>query len=220
MIKSLDEGVDRVLAHLKTIGAEQNTIVMLLGDNGGYIGIDKRSGQKVPVTNNAPLRSGKGSCYEGGIRVPLLIRWPGVTKAGSVCHEPVVVMDLMTTLLAACGVSPKGEGPLDGMDLKPLLLDPSAQLKRDMMFWHYPHYYETTTPVSAVRARDWKLLEYYEDQHVELFNLKDDPGEKTDLAAKEPAKAAELRKQLHDWRKSVGAVDPKVNPDYKEKVRK
>jgi arylsulfatase A-like enzyme len=209
-----------VLEHLKKLGVEQNTIVVLLGDNGGYIGADKRSGQTGPVTNNAPLRSGKGSCYEGGIRVPLMIRWPGVTKAGAVCQEPVVVMDLMPTLLAACGVSPKGDGPVDGMDLKPLLLDPSARLQRDVLFWHYPHYYETTSPVSAVRARDWKLLEYYEDDHVELFNLKDDPGEKTDLAGKFPEKATELRQKLHDWRKSVGAVDPKANPDYREKAKK
>jgi arylsulfatase A-like enzyme len=106
---------------------------------------------------------------------------------------------------------------LDGIDLRPLLRDPGAKLERDALFFHYPHYYETTTPVSAVRARDWKLLEYFEDNRVELYNLKDDPGEKTDLAAQQPAKAAELRQRLHAWREVVGAALPKKNPDYQAK---
>ena len=215
MIKSFDENVGRVLAHLKERGLEQNTIVIFLSDNGGYIGTDKQSGQTVPVTNNAPLRSGKGSCYEGGIRVPLMIRWPGVSVKAAECREPVTVMDLFSTLLAAGGVQPAADVKLDGLDLKPLLADPAAKLERDAVFFHYPHYYETTTPVSAIRARDWKLLETLEDNRVELFNLKDDPGEKTDLAKQQPGKAAELLARLHAWREEVGAAMPTVNPNFK-----
>jgi arylsulfatase A len=213
MVKSLDESVGRVLAHLKQRDLDRNTIVVFTSDNGGYIGTDRKSGQRVPVTNNAPLRSGKGSLYEGGIRVPLLIRWPGVTPAGAECHEPVVLMDLFHTLCAATSVSLPAAGA-DGLDLAPLLKNPAAKLNREALYFHYPHYYETTTPVSAVRAGDWKLLEYLEDRRIELFNLRDDPGERTDLAAQMPEKAAELSARLHAWRRSVGAAMPKPNPSF------
>jgi arylsulfatase A-like enzyme len=213
MVKSLDDSVGRVLEHLKTRGLEQNTIVVFASDNGGFIGVDRKAGQTVPVTNNAPLRSGKGSCYEGGIRVPLTVRWPGVTPRSARCDEPVVVMDLFPTLLTAAGVTPP-ELPLDGLDLKPLLQDPDATLDRDALFFHYPHYYSTTTPVSAVRAGDWKLLEYFEDDHVELYHLRDDLGETTDLAGQLPDKASQLRQQLHAWREQVGAALPSANPDF------
>ncbi|HEY6169349.1 MAG TPA: sulfatase [Verrucomicrobiae bacterium] len=228
MVKSLDESVGCVLAHLKQRGLEQNTIVIFTSDNGGYIGVDRKAGQTVPVTSNTPLRSGKGSLYEGGIRVPLMIRWPGVTPKGVECHEPVVLMDLFHTLRAAgFGVSPLGgTAPAeagtpngDGLDLTPLLKDSAAKLGRDALYFHYPHYYETTTPVSAVRAGDWKLLEYLEDNRVELFDLKDDPSEKTDLAAQQTGKAKDLRQRLHAWRDSVGAGMPKPNPDFKPKKK-
>ena len=218
MVKSLDESVGRVLAHVKARGLEQNTIVVFASDNGGFIGVDRQSGQTVPVTNNAPLRSGKGSCYEGGVRVPLTIRWPGVTPQGAQCSEPVVVMDLLPTLLAAASVTP-AEVKLDGLNLTPLLKNPAARLDRDALFFHYPHYYATTTPVSAVRAGDWKLLEYFEDDHVELYNLKDDLGETTNLAEQLPAKAGELRQRLHDWHDEVGAALPSPNPNFKSKPR-
>ena len=133
------------------------------------------------------------------------------------CRKPVTVMDIFFTLLAAGGVQPAPDVKLDGLDQKPLLADPAAKLERDAVFFHYPHYYETTTPVSAIRARDWKLLEYLEDNRVELFNLKDDPGEKTDLAKQQPGKAAELLARLHTWREEVGAAMPTVNPNFKGK---
>ncbi len=119
------------------------------------------------VTNNAPLRSGKGSLYEGGVRVPLIVRWPGVTKAGAVCDEPVCVMDVLPVIAAA--VQPAGAKPwpaVDGLSLLPLLKDPTTQLDRDALYFHYPHYYPTTTPAGAIRQRDWKLLEYFEDDHL------------------------------------------------------
>jgi arylsulfatase A-like enzyme len=192
MIKSLDDSVGRVLDHLRANGIEEKTIVVFVSDNGGFIGVDRASGTNQPVTNNAPLRSGKGALYEGGIRVPLIVRVPGQTSAGKTCDEPVVVMDLFPTLLLAAGVSLPGT-KLDGVDLSPVLKDPTAKLGRDALFFHFPHYYPTTTPVSAVREGDWKLLEYFEDDHVELYHLSEDVGERRDLAAERPEKANQLR---------------------------
>ena len=214
MIKSLDENVGRVIDRLKERGLYENTIVVFTSDNGGYIGIDKQAGQTIPVTNNSPLRSGKGSCYEGGIRVPLLIRWPGITTANSVCHEPTIVMDLFTTLLSAAGVEIPAASILDGLDLRPLLENPTAKLERDAIYFHYPHYYATTTPVSAVRSGDWKLLEYYEDNHIELYNLKEDISEATELSTAQPEMAAQLRKKLRRWRDDVDANEPMINPNF------
>jgi arylsulfatase A len=219
MVHNLDQNVGRVLDHLRTRGLADNTLVVFASDNGGFIGVDRPSGNPAPVTSNHPLRSGKGSCYEGGIRVPLLIRWPGVARPGTECREPIILMDLFATLLAASGTQPAPDVKLDGLDLRPVLQNPSATLPRDALFFHYPHYYETTTPVSAVRARDWKLLEYFEDNRVELFNLRDDPGEKTDVARQLPAKAQELRQHLNDWRVSVDAALPKSNPGYQAKKK-
>lgn len=202
MIRSLDEGFGRVLERLKQRGLADNTIVVFLSDNGGWNGVyNKRQ-----VTDNAPLRSGKGSLYEGGVRVPLVVFWPGVTR-GAVCHEPVVSTDLFRTLLGMAGLPAKDASP-DGQDLEPLLENPQAHLGRDAIFFHYPHYYETTTPVSAVRAGDWKLLEYYEGRRLELYNLREDLGEKTNLAAKMENKAKELRERLHGWLEAVGAQMP------------
>lgn len=215
MVRSVDQSVGRVLDELKTRGLDQKTIVVFASDNGGYIGIDSRSGQTVPVTSNFPLRSGKGSCYEGGVRVPLMVRWPGVTSGQQVCGEPVIVMDLFHTLLSAAGVTLPADVKLDGLDLTSLLSHPDGRLERDALYFHYPHYYATTTPVCAVRSRDWKLLEYFEDDRVELFNLKNDPGERSELSAQFPERAEQLRMQLALWRREVGAAMPKVNPEVR-----
>jgi uncharacterized sulfatase len=137
-----------------------------------------------------------------------------VSKTGTTCDEPVLLGDLYYTLLAAAG-RPQPTEARDGLDLSPLLKDPAARLDRDALYFHYPHYYHTTTPVSAIRARDWKLLEFFEDNHLELYNLHDDLSEKHNLAAQMPEKAAELRDKLHAWRESVGAALPRPNPDYK-----
>jgi len=200
MVHSLDESVGRILRHLEEKRLADRTIVVFTSDNGGYI----NPFEGKPVTNNHPLRSGKGSLYEGGIRVPLLIRWPGKTKPGSVCGEPVVSTDLFSTL----SQTPGGDG-------KPLtaLLDGSAKtLDRDALYFHYPHYYATTTPVSAIRTRDYKLLHYYEDNRDELYDLTRDEGEKTDLAAKMPERAAALRGRLEEWLRGVDAQLPRRNP--------
>lgn len=216
MLKNLDDNVGRVLAHLQERGLEKNTMVIFASDNGGFIGADKKKSGGVPVTNNAPLRSGKGSLYEGGIRVPLMIRWPGVTPVRGDCGEHVILTDLFHTCMSAAGLTPPVD-VTDGMDLTSLLKNPGAELRREALYFHYPHYYGTTTPVSAVLAGDWKLLEYFEDNHIELYKLHEDFSESHDLAAQFPDKAEAMRKKLHAWRESVGANLPQVNPDFKPK---
>lgn len=210
MVRSLDQSVGRVLDQLRTRGLEDRTIVIFTSDNGGQMNIDPPLRAGDPTTRNAPLRSGKGSVYEGGVRVPLIVRWPGVTPRGADSSAPVMLGDLFPTLLRAAGRPVPGN--IDGLDLTALLRDPAARLGRDALFFHYPHYYETTTPVGAVRAGDWKLLEYFEDGRVELYDLASDPGETRDLAATEPARAAALRERLVRWRTEVGARMPTVNP--------
>ena len=215
MMKSLDESVGRIVTKLRICDLDKNTIVIFASDNGGFVGIDKRAGQTVPATNNAPLRSGKGSCYEGGIRVPLIIDWPGVTTGGAICREPVIVMDILPTLLSAAKIELPDNVTFDGLNLTPILRDPTAKLNRDALYFHYPHYYPTSTPVSAMRTRDWKLLEYYEDNRVQLFHLKKDLGETMDLAQQHPERTAQLREQLQRWLEEVGAQKPRPNPDFK-----
>jgi len=207
MVESFDQSVGRVLDHLRIRGIDRNTIFVITSDNGGYL----QSGNGPRITSNAPLRSGKGSLYEGGLRVPLIIHWPGLTPANAVCAEPVVLTDLFPTLCAAAQV-PLPAAATDGLDLRPLLRNPAARLPRQAIPFHYPHYYPTTTPVSALRTRDWKLLEYFEDNRLELYHLAQDPGEKTNLAEKNPTQAQALRAQLHAWRQSVNARLPTPNP--------
>lgn len=206
MIQTLDENVGRVLDRLARRGLADRTLVIFTSDNGGQIGSYRGQG----VTDNTPLRSGKGSLYEGGIRVPLLVRWPGLTTPGSICDVPVICMDLFRTIAEITGVP--GETGLDGLSLVPWLRNPEARPTRDALHFHYPHYYSTTTPVSAVRAGDWKLLEYYEDGRTELFNLRDDPGEQHNRASEEAERATALRRELAAWRQAVGAQLPERVP--------
>jgi arylsulfatase A-like enzyme len=206
MVASVDESVGRVTAKLAELGLTERTIVIFTSDNGGLL----RS------TTNGVIRAGKGSAYEGGVRVPAIVRWPGVTPAGSVCAEPIITPDFYPSLLHAANATgdAKHNASVDGEDLGPLLKDPSAKLKRPAIYWHYPHYHPGgATPYGAVRAGDWKLVEFFEDMHVELYNLKEDVSEKTDLAKQQPDRANELRDLLHAWRKAVGAQMPTPNPN-------
>ena len=206
MIESLDDGVGRILSTLEAEGIADRTIVVFTSDNGGLM-------QPGHSTVNVPLRVGKGSVYEGGIRVPLIMKWPGTTRAGSVCHEPVLSIDFFPTYLEAADAPRRGD--VDGRSLVALLREPSAQLDRKAIYWHYPHYHPGgATPYGAVRARDWKLIEFYEDDHVELYDLATDVGETQDLASTLPGRAAALRAQLHDWRQSVAAQMPTPNPNH------
>src|SRR5262249_30287192 len=162
----------------------------------------------IPTTSNRPLRAGKASRYEGGVRVPQIVYWPGVTAAGTECAAPVMSIDLYPTVLAMTGVADAPSHRLDGVSLLPLLRRTGDLVNRDL-FWHYPHYQlyqqEGTTPYGAVRSGDWKLIETYDDMRVELYDLRDDVGEQKDLAVEQPARATELRDRLHAWRASVGA---------------
>ncbi|MEQ1829500.1 MAG: sulfatase [Pirellula sp.] len=208
MIKRLDDGVGRIMQHLKQLQLDKNTIVIFTSDNGGYIGTDRRSGQSVPVTNNSPLRSGKGSLYEGGIRVPLIVRFPTATPENTVCTQPVALTDLATTLLKLGGTASKDLEGLDGLDLSGLLESPNLQLSRESLYFHYPHYYESTTPVGAIRSRQWKLLEYFEDNRVELYDLEKDPIESRNLADELPDEAKRLLAKLQQWRTDIKAEMP------------
>jgi arylsulfatase A-like enzyme len=217
MMHSVDDNMGRLLEKLQQWKIADHTVVIFTSDNGGFI----NQYQQMTVTSNAPLRSGKGALYEGGVRVPLIVRWPGVVAPGSICREPVVSMDLYPTLLQMANLKgdPKHNAGVDGLSLVPLLKQPQNSLHRDALFWHYPHYYNTTTPVSSVRAGPWKLLEFHEDMHVELYNLKDDLGEQKNLADELPERTGQLRQRLHAWREAVGAQMPTPNPDYRKDKR-
>jgi arylsulfatase A len=219
MVQTLDDNVGRVLSELDQRKLSDRTLVIFASDNGGYVNTNRG----LQVTDNTPLRSGKGSLYEGGIRVPLIVRLPGLTSPGQTCHESVMCTDFFPTITELCSsgsTPPAPAGPLDGLSLVPLLKQPQSHLQRDALFFHYPHYYPTTTPVSAVRMGDWKLLEYFEDNHIELYSLRDDPGERDNLALKQPERAAQLRKRLHEWWQEVGAQLPQSNPSYQPNARK
>jgi arylsulfatase A len=213
MVKNLDENFGRLMRGLEQSGQADRTVVIFTSDNGGYT---QRS-DNIQITSNDPLRSGKGSLYEGGLRVPLIVRWPNVTKPGSVCDTPVISMDHYRTILDIAGL-PGNAGQTstsDGLSMVPLLKDPRARLRRSDLFFHYPHYYATTTPVSAVRSENWKLLEYFEDGRLELYDLENDLGEKHNLAGTMTSRAEQLRRKLQAWRESVEARLPTPNPGYK-----
>jgi arylsulfatase A-like enzyme len=209
----MDATVGRIRAKLDQLGLAQNTIIIFTSDNGG----------RIPTTSNKPLRYGKASAYEGGVRVPLIVHWPGVTRPGSASDTPVITMDLFATIEEMCGLSEAGAAgkagneKLDGLSLVPLLRG-SGTLDREELFWHYPHHqhYQLggTMPYGAIRAGDYKLIEFFNDMHVELYNIKSDIGEQHDLASQEPERAARLRARLHAWRNEVGAQMPTPNPNY------
>ncbi|MFB0517082.1 MAG: sulfatase/phosphatase domain-containing protein [Candidatus Neomarinimicrobiota bacterium] len=186
-------------------GAGGDTVIFFTSDNGG----------QTRHTSNAPLRSGKSSLYEGGIRVPLIVRWPAKIKADSNCQVPVSSPDFYPTMLELAGGSVRGRADLDGLSLAGILTG-SRSLSHDALYWHYPHYHPSgpTSPSGAVRVGDYKLIEYFEDGRLELFNLAEDLGETRDLAAERPDTAAQLRDRLHQWRQSIDARMPAPNPNY------
>ena len=210
MVEDLDSQIGRLLDRLEELQLAKKTVVVVASDNGGLREVYTGNGQV--VSTNAPLRSEKGTIYEGGIRVPFIVRWPGVTPPGKVCHEPAATWDLLPTFCAIAG-APAPEQPLDGVDLTPLLRVPSSTLERDALYFHYPHYHHSR-PASAVRRGNLKLIEWLEDGALELYDLAADTGESKDLAASMPAKANELRRDLVAWRQRVGARLPTRNPQH------
>jgi arylsulfatase A-like enzyme len=213
MIETLDKNVGRLIAKLNELKLADNTIVVFFSDNGGVLN----------HSSMGPLRGCKGTLYEGGVREPMAVRWPGNVKPGSLCDEPVMAIDFYPTFLELAG-APKPDQILDGMSIVPLLKG-KKKLKRKAIFWHFPAYLQgnygypgrwRTTPAGAVRAGNWKLIEYFEDGRLELYNLKKDIGEKDNLAQKNPKKTKKMHRLLKQWRESVKAPVPtKLNPEYK-----
>jgi arylsulfatase A-like enzyme len=189
-----------IMEALREAGIERKTIVIFSSDNGG---LAVREQGPAP-TSNAPLKLAKGYLYEGGIRVPLIVRWPGMVKAGSISEAVTTSVDWMPTMTSLAGGK---KIDADGSSLVPVLKGVAAAQRT--IFWHYPHYAnQGGPPGGAVRSGDWKLIEWYEDGKVELFNLREDIGEERDRAKEMPEKVAELKKMLEEWRKSVGAQMP------------
>ncbi len=210
MVEDLDTSIARILDKLDEFNLSQNTVVVFTSDNGGLRQIYTGVGEV--VSTNAPLRDEKGTLYEGGIRVPMIVRWPGVVPPGSICPEPTTTADLLPTFCRLASVKPPKQ-PIDGRNMVPLLRNPESKLRRDAVYFHYPHYHHSR-PAGAIRARDWKLVEFFEDGKLELYNLGDDLSETKNLAEARPQLAGQLQKQLAAWRDEVGARMPTKNPNY------
>jgi arylsulfatase A-like enzyme len=219
MIQSLDESMARVIKTLADQNLTENTVVIFVSDNGGHGG----------VTTNRPLRGAKGMLYEGGIRVPMIVDWPGKTTAGTRSDLPVIGVDLMPTILEMANAKIVGnstEAPRDGISLVSLLDGSSEEIVERPLFWHFPSYLQgsgvagsadpfRTRPAGAVRLGDWKLIEFFETGRVELYNLVDDISETNNVALSNPDRTALLLQKLRIWRDVVNAPVPKeLNPDY------
>ncbi|MEM7012605.1 MAG: sulfatase [Verrucomicrobiota bacterium] len=200
MIEAMDNSLGRVFAAIDELGIREETFVVFTSDNGPFGG----------VGDARPLRADKGHLYEGGIRVPLIVRWPGKIEAKQESTEPVILTDFYPTMLDVAGLEPRSDYSGDGANLVPLLTK-GTEPKREAIFWHYPNFafHKDNKLGSAVRMGDFKLLEFFEDDNIELYNLKDDIGEKRNLADEQPELAQKMRQQLQDWRKATGAKMPR-----------
>ena len=214
MVAAVDDSVGALLDKLEELMLDDNTVVIFFSDNGGLSTLGR-----IGPGCNLPLRAGKGWLYEGGIREPTLIRAPGITRPGSVSHKPMISMDFFPTMLHLAGLPLQPKLHVDGRSLL-------SQLKGNdtgqrTLHWHYPHYHGSAwKPGASIRDGDWKLIEFYHYNNFELYNLAKDPGERTDLAKRNPRKAAELRAKLSAWQKRMKAKMPVPNPDYKAEGKK
>jgi arylsulfatase A-like enzyme len=207
MIESLDDAVGIVLETLDRLKLTDKTVIVFTSDNGGVSAGDGKA------TSNLPLRGGKGRQWEGGIREPFYIKWPGVVAAGSSCNTPVIGTDFYPTLLEICGLPARPEQHQDGVSLVPLLKGKSIADR--YLYWHYPHYgNQGGEPSSIIRQGDWKLIHYYEDGRSELYNVIEDVGEQTDVAADHPERVTALSEQLDRWLAEVEARKPVANPAF------
>ena len=224
MVESVDESLGRVLARLEALNLDNNTVVILFSDNGGMSGAnfgnpDRRIARdqldKAFSTSNLPLRGAKGWLYEGGIREPLIVHWPHKGRRGTVCDAPVISTDFYPTILEMVGLPLRETQHADGVSMTPLLQG-AETLEREAIYWHFPHYsnHGMQSPGGAVRAGDYKLLEYFENGTVQLFDLSKDVGEQNDLSQAMPEKVAQLRSMLHDWRKEVSARSMQPNLEH------
>lgn len=213
MVKSLDMSVGRVMDSLEENGVAENTLVFFISDNGG---LTQRYDKHDLFTENLPLRRGKGSAYEGGVRVPAIAYWPGVTSPGAVSETPIMTTDLYPTILEATGIGGDAvhNAEVDGTSLVPVFRNPTHPIDRDL-FWHYPHYHAGGDgPYSAVRSGDWRLIEFHEDGNLELYNLRHNLGESVNLASRYPETLTALKAKLDQWRDSIDAQMPVPNPDF------
>lgn len=202
-VAGLDSFVGSVLEKVDKSGLADNTIVIFFSDNGGL-----STKADIGPTSNEPLRAGKGWLYEGGIRVPLIVRAPGKTKAGATTETPVISTDVYPTLLSLAGLPVRPQQHRDGLDVSGVLGGGAAPM-RDTLFWHYPHYHGSTwAPGGAMREGDWKLIELFDEGTAELYNLKDDLSERENLAAAEPERLKAMREKLAAWRAETGAFMP------------
>jgi arylsulfatase A-like enzyme len=209
MVSAVDDSVGTLLAKLDELGLSDDTVVIFFSDNGGL-----STKPKMGPGSNSPLRAGKGWLYEGGVREPTIIRAPGITKAGSVSNQPIVSMDFFPTMLELAGLPLRPNLHVDGRSLLTELTGKKG--KPRPLYWHYPHYHGSNwKPGASIRDGDWKLIKFYDQEKVELYNLKKDPSEKKDLAKKNSAKAKELESKLIAWQKQMNAKLPKPNPNYK-----
>lgn len=218
MVESVDQNVGRLLAHLGHFGLRTNTLVVFASDNGGRGGYrsSEPGARRNGITDNAPLRGGQGQLYEGGLRAPLILRWPEHLPHGRTVDAPATIKDLFPTLLDAAGVPPPADQPVDGLSLLPLLRDEVAELPRPFLAWHFPGYSLSVVrergwraePAGAIRQGSWKLLEFFEDGRLELYDLAADLSETNNLAAAHPERAAALQSALAAWRAEKGAVMP------------
>jgi arylsulfatase A-like enzyme len=209
MVEMMDRAVGTVLNSLSTAGVADRTVVIFTSDNGGL------STAEGAPTSNVPLRAGKGWMYEGGIRVPLIIRWPGVTKPASVCDQYIISTDYYPTILEMASLPPHAEQHRDGKSFASLLRG-GTHFDRGPIFWHYPHYgNQGGSPAAAIRDGGWKLIEFFEESRVELYHLTNDVSEQHDFANSEPERAAAMLAQLHRWRKSTGAAMTSPNSNFR-----
>lgn len=229
MVEAVDQSLGRILAKVKEMNIDDNTIVIFFSDNGGMAGMNVGNPQRTVgagqldiaySTSNLPLRGAKGWLYEGGIRVPCIVKWPGHGKQGVVSAVPIISTDFYPSILDMAGLPLVKNQHQDGVSLVPVLRGADS-LNRDAIYWHFPHYsnHGMQPPGGAIRSGDYKLLEYFENYTVQLFNLKEDIGEQNDLSKSLPEKTNELRTKLHAWRKSVDAQMLEPNPDYVTKGR-
>lgn len=213
MLEQLDTAVGRVLTSLEKNGLTENTVIVFMSDNGGL------STSEGHPTSNLPLRAGKGWPYEGGVREPWIIVAPGVTKPGSMCETPVISTDYYPTLLELAGLPLKPQQHVDGVSLVPLLQGKNVERGKPL-FWHYPHYgNQGGAPYGAIRDGDWKLIEWYEDGALELYNIAQDVGERDNLVSRNPDRVRSLHEKLIAWRKDVGAIMPTPNPEFKPQTK-
>jgi arylsulfatase A-like enzyme len=213
MTEAVDMNLGRIMDFLREQGLEENTLVIFTSDNGGLL---RRQDNFIRASWNYPLREGKGTLYEGGLRIPAIVRWPGTIEAGRISEELIISTDIFPTLADLAGLEVSHE--IEGLSLVPHLLR-SVHLDRETLYWHYPHYH-LGMPGGVIREGDLKLIEYFESGKLEMYNLRTDLQELHNLAGKLPEKAKELQQKLHQWREENHAKMPTPNPIYQPEKRK